>query len=192
MEYVDPKWFRQAWQAWYPEASPLAYELRDAYSDRWLRIHTLPDSSREPNTPAKLREVLTRLNQFATTIIGAGNRYVLLAYDYEGGYTCPKNHPLAELLRYPAAPLLRIAPEDEQSEATSIFGAADLWTPGSLDQVLTLVARDELRAMLLNFTDGAAFAPYDGGADAIFPTWHKQQTARQKYAAWLSPHPEGL
>ena len=72
------------------------------------------------------------------------------------------------------------------------FGAVDFWTRGSLDTFFELAAADELRFMLVSITDGSTFAPYDGGADATFPTSWQRDAVRKRLAGWLSAHPEGL
>lgn len=41
-------------------ASPLGYELPGAYSDQWVRFHSLPESRRYADSDAEYAEILRR------------------------------------------------------------------------------------------------------------------------------------
>jgi hypothetical protein len=64
--------------------------------------------------------------------------------------------------------------------------------PGRFDLLLLEVAQDKLQALWVATDSGAVFAPYDGGADLIYPTGWQRDAARERHQAWLSAHPEGL
>ena len=40
--------------------------------------------------------------------------------------------------------------------------------------------------MLLNWESGAAYAPYDGGADLFWPPEAEREVARARFCDWLS------
>jgi hypothetical protein len=61
-----------------------------------------------------------------------------------------------------------------------------------LDAALRAVADDQLRLLLLNWDTGAAYAPYDGGADLFCPSEHERDSAREHFKRWLSSDPSGL
>ncbi|MGW1610935.1 DUF3885 domain-containing protein [Streptomyces sp. NPDC002285] len=50
------------WQQQFPKVPPIAHELRAAYSDRWVRFHSLPRSKRYPETEEEYAIVLHRYN----------------------------------------------------------------------------------------------------------------------------------
>ena len=50
------------WQRWFPGCEPIAYHMRDAFSDRWVRFHSLPGSKRYPEDAAEYATVLERHN----------------------------------------------------------------------------------------------------------------------------------
>jgi len=182
--------FARAWAQWYPDANPFGYELRWVYQNRWLRIHHLPLSKRWPETSAECKEVLVRQNTVATDVLGAAMSCWLLGYDYDGATTLPANHPLISLLS--SAPILSLPPEDAESSPTTVFGGEVEWLPGRYDALLLAIAQDQLQALWIATDSGAVFAPYDGGADLIYPTALRRDAARLRYKAWLSAHPEGL
>ncbi|MGW6733237.1 DUF3885 domain-containing protein [Streptomyces sp. NPDC055013] len=57
------------WQRQFPKGPPIAHELRAAYSDRWVRFHSLPDSKRYPESEDEYAIVLHRYN---TVLDGTG------------------------------------------------------------------------------------------------------------------------
>jgi hypothetical protein len=44
------------WNNHYPEAPPVGFLLRQVYSDRWLRIHSLPGSKRYASRGTVMRK----------------------------------------------------------------------------------------------------------------------------------------
>ena len=191
MNAIDPNEFKARWREWYPRVDPHGYAIRELYPHRWLRIHSLPGSKRLPESESDYVTILERHNAVASAIIGTAE-CVLVGYDYDGVHSRPVNHPLASLL--PDAPtVMRLAPDDDdESEPISLFAGSDAWYPGMLDHWLREVADDRLRLMLLNWDTGAAYAPYDGGADLFWPTEAQRHTARDAFSSWRSSDPSGL
>jgi hypothetical protein len=187
---LDPETFALFWTRSYPEASPLGHELRTAYPDRWLRIHNLPQSKRWPDTPGECQELLARQNTVATDLLGPSEPCWLIGYEYTGSATLPPDHAMASLLG--STPILSLPGEDPESPGTSLFGGEVEWLPGRFDSLLLAVAQDRLQALWVARDSGAVFAPYDGGADLIYPTEWQRDAARARYEPWLSAHPEGL
>jgi hypothetical protein len=187
----DPTAFRSRWLAWHPGSVPIGWVLRHD-EDRWLRIHSLPESKRYPDTDAEREVLLARHNTVADAIIGDAP-CVLLGFDYEGRYHLPLDHRLRAWLS-DAPPVMRIAPDedDEDAEPTSIFASRVTWHPGAFDELMLDVAEDRLRFLLVNWNSGAVYAPYDGGADLIWPTETERDAARARYASWLSLEESGL
>ncbi|WP_200926706.1 DUF3885 domain-containing protein [Sphaerimonospora mesophila] len=54
------------WRERWPLCPPLAYELKNAYHDRWVRFHSLPDSKRYADDEAEYAILLHRYN----TVLG--------------------------------------------------------------------------------------------------------------------------
>lgn len=187
---VAPAEFRARWQAWYPDTAPHGYEMRASHPDRWLRIHSLPGSKRYPESDADRAILLERHNAVATEALH-GAPSVLLGYDYYGVYQFPAHHLLRAWV-VDAPPVLRIAPDDDEADATSVFEGRIDWVPGAMDELLLHVADDRIRLLLLNWDTGAVYAPYDGGADLFWPTPAECRIARQRFGAWLSPRVDGL
>jgi hypothetical protein len=190
MHAIEPEEFKSRWREWYPDAAPHGWAMGEAYPYRWFRIHSLPGSKRLPEREEDYVTVLARQNTVVDAIIGTAE-CVLIGYDYAGAYDLPANHLLAEWLP-DAPPVMRLAPEDEDSEATSLFAARMAWYDGMLDPALRAVADDQLRLLLLNWETGAAYAPYDGGADLFLPSEHERDRVREHFKRWLPPDPSGM
>lgn len=61
----------KAWRARFGEVLPAGFLCREALSDRWLRIHSLPESKRYPADPSEMAELLSRHNRVAWLSIHA-------------------------------------------------------------------------------------------------------------------------
>jgi hypothetical protein len=191
MTVVEPSEFGARWNAWYPDAEPRSWVMRAAYEDRWLRIHSLPNGKRYPDSDREVAVILARQNSLAGELL-QDDGVVLLGYEYTGGTRIPPAHTLRRWLP-DAAPVMRLASEDEDNDgAVSVFAGFVRWGDGNFDSALREVARGELQLILLNWKTGAAFAPYDGGADSFWRTEFERDLARKKFDEWLSTLPSGL
>jgi hypothetical protein len=166
--------------------------MREEHPARWLRIHSLPGGKRYATSDAEKVMLLKRQNRAAEIVLGDPATVALLGYDLAGRYTLPLDHPLRQFLFADAPPVMRLAPVDDDAEATSIFGALRVWRSGDLDDLLLGVADDRFRLLVVNWETGKSFAPYDGGADLFFASPEDREGARPALSAWLSSHPAGL
>jgi hypothetical protein len=189
---IDPSDFHTRWQTWYPGAVPLGHRIRLAHPARWLRIHSLPDAKRYATSPAEQATLLARQNRAAELVLGEPATVALLGYEHTGRHTLPADHPMRRFLPPDAAPIVRLAPGDEDVEATSVFGGLRVWRSGDLDELLIGVAADRFRLLLLRWDTGTGFAPYDGGVDLFFASPDERERVRPLLVPWLSHHPAGL
>ena len=68
------------WQALFAGVPPLRHHLRQAFSERWLRIHNLPGAKRYPETDDERRQVLERYAVVGGRVLGDGSPvYAFLA-----------------------------------------------------------------------------------------------------------------
>jgi hypothetical protein len=66
-----------AWKRAFGDAVPLGHVCRRMIAERWVRIHSLPESKRYPEDEDDFRELLSRHNAVATAVLGEGERFVL-------------------------------------------------------------------------------------------------------------------
>ncbi len=173
---------------------PAAHDLKWKLADRWLRIHTLPDSKRYPETEAEYLEVLHRHNRVLDLEVGCGNGLYLVipGGDEMREPVSPANIDLEGL----SLKFWRTTKEElDESETLyeHYFSGESIWESRILDSVLRKVVDEKIYGVTL-FCPGKRFLyhPYDGGADLIFETEVKRDAASIRYADWLPPRADGL
>lgn len=176
------------------ETPPVSFLLREAIPERWLRIHSLPESKRYPESPAEHREILRRHNRVAVDLLGPGSDCAVLALS-----AC--SSPLAKELSDWANHFIDCGQLSESlwDEEDGLFAgpmclnAARLtWFVGVADDLIRAAALDRIHMLVLNLGSGRAYAPYDGGADLFFSDGSERNAARETYTDWLPAHPSGL
>lgn len=198
--------FEAFWQQTYPGTVPLAYRLRTAYPDRWLRIHSLPDAQRYAQTPAEWQMLLARQNTLLAEVLRVEEQVVLVTGEYEycpPGETSSWQFSVPDCLRHLVftqlrpIELSRLAPDPqvpENYEPGDVYRplmTALVWHPHTWDLLLRAIAEDELRAFFVSFSPPCLIAPYDGGMDLIFPDQPTRDHYRTTYQAWVSARADG-
>jgi len=72
----------------------------------------------------------------------------------------------------------------------SVFGVAGVWTPGRYAVLLRGIAEAKAQALWVANSSAAVFAPYDGGADLLYPSEWQRDAARDRLVEWLWPRAE--
>jgi hypothetical protein len=173
---------------------PISHLLKEE-NDRWVRFHSLPGSKRYADTPAEYATILHRHNTVLDEL-GAhtGDLHVITV---EVAFT-----PVPR----PRHPVLDVLPPN--AECWTVLSWPDLdpvlafahayvnrisWQPGRLDELLRLVADDQIAHLIIAAHDLAwLYAPYDGGADVLLATPALRNSLRDRHRQWLSEHPSGL
>ncbi len=193
-EHMTPEEFRQYWETTYPTCPPVGYVLRQRYSERWLRIHTLPASKRYAESEPEYHDILRRHNTVLTDTLGCGRTFVLVTTGYADS-AIPASRPL-EVAGHDLSSrhVLSIRMEDDVIPPYwHFFMDALHWEPGMGDPLLRQIADDMVRNVLfVSVERQCVYAPYDGGADIILPSASDRDALRHRYIDWLSAHPLGL
>jgi hypothetical protein len=198
---MDQHEFLKRWQLLTNETVPISHYLKDALPDRWLGIHSLPESKRYPSDAQDWATLLERQNTVATELLGEDTDVYLLAGDYD----YPEDLESADLtlssfdslktIDFQPLVQLDLHALDPDNYPTGLSYQAQYaltkWSPGQVDAALRDIALDELRIMWVCFERGVIFAPYDGGVDLILPEARARNHFRSRYSAWLSPRPDG-
>ncbi|MDG5803358.1 hypothetical protein P9869_11910 [Streptomyces ossamyceticus] len=184
------------WQQQFPEGPPVAHELRAAYSDRWVRFHSLPGSKRYPETEDEYAIVLHRYNTLLNELFEGTDVYVVtVAWCWEPhGAELPSRrrevHPEGSRWTTVAH---EDDPDPELHSYTHLYADRRLWRPGAVDEILREVADDVLSGVII--TDSGlsrVHHPYDGGADVIAASPEERNRLRDDHRAWLPRNPAGL
>lgn len=188
--------FQTFWEASFADTPPIGFLLRKKYKDRWFRIHTLPDSERYSERKRRSAEketiILSRVNSFASEILGEGSECYLVnvTSSYFWRWTkkaiAQKHYDLSFSYKFNIE-------DDEDDVACSVYSKICKWNKREFDPLLLSIEKDEESAVLwVSVKDKTIIAPYDGGVDVILP--HKDDIAslKAKFSDWLPQNPEGL
>lgn len=181
-----------AWRSQFGQFGPAAFLSRQAAPDRWIRIHSLPDSKRYPETDADRDEILCRHLAVAESVIG--DTECILFVTRFGPSIDPARASLSDLGGLPFLHLddLSISEEDED-DSIQFFAAPFIASPSNLRPLILAVANDTTGSVLLaNFHRASAYAPYDGGADLFFPSSNQASAAADRWQSWLSSRQDRL
>ena len=178
------------WQSHYGAALPIAHRLRFQVPDRWFRIHSLPQSKRYPQKPSEYSGLLARHNTVATDILGSQSLCLLLVGRY---HEQPDLHSRSQSLPNLEGINFTLFDTWEEPRFISVWCAPVTWIPGQYNGIIKAVADDEeANIVFASLQTGEAYAPYDGGADLFLASTARRDQLKQRYADWLSKHPQGV
>jgi hypothetical protein len=149
------------WQRQFPKGPPTAHELRAAYSDRWVRFHSLPGSKRYPETEDDYAIVLHRYNTLLNELFEGTDVYVVtVAWSWEpDGAELPPRRPE---VHPEGSRWTTLAHEDdpgpELHSYTHLYADRRPWRPGAADEILREVADDVLSGVIIT-DSGLSRAP---------------------------------
>jgi hypothetical protein len=183
-----------SWNNRWRASRPRGWELRVAYSDRWVRFHSLPGSKRYAGNESEQLEVLHRDRTLIDELFGEDSLESLIVIaeefgpkDLSSGWTrtnLPGSWPWKSTVTWSL-------PTDDQDSA-SYFWVTSGIIGSNLDDVLTSVADDEGRCVFTDPTVDWLFCPYDGGVDVFAPTTHDRDLLKARHTDWLSQRTDAL
>jgi len=187
-----------SWQDWFPNCEPVAHQLRQAFEDRWVRFHSLPDSKRYPENEAEYAMVLERHNRILGELAQDDEIVALLTTGYS--QTAAPIRLEAELLELDprAVPWRTVAMHEQDSnfgEPTfwHVFVSQQRWRPGLLNGLVRMIADDKLANIMIVAIDCRWLVhPYDGGMDVILDSSAARDRLKARYSQWLSARADGL
>ena len=182
---------KRTWQKQFGETVPLGYRLRVDFADRWLRLHSLPQSKRFADGEAEYGIILQRANALCAELFGEHTKVEVLysrpsdisadfAHDhndlFESNFGFDSEFRSVDMSEEPA----------DRCEWTS-FCKTVIWKHGVFDKIFAKIADDELPFFLLKSPiTHEVLAPYAGGFDLILKSDARVQTLKSRWAAWLS------
>ncbi|MFI9556283.1 DUF3885 domain-containing protein [Nonomuraea endophytica] len=178
------------WQANWPDCPPIGYELKQYYTSRWVRFHSLPGSKRD--TAAEYDTLLHRHNIVLTELFdGEEVLVVTTAYTGSGELFDALAHLEPVPLNIGAGVWMILTDDEREDNGEDVISYVHLlvrrWRcrSGVLDLLLRAVADDVLTEVLI--TDpgmGRIYRPYDGGADRILPSPADRNLRSTAHAEW--------
>lgn len=192
--------FQNLWTLNYPDTVPISYLFKHDYSNRWFRIHSLPESKRYADNEYEWEILLSRQNEIISDLFGIETPIVIVTGEYNWGDN-RQIHVIDEeeifkpysFVRLDNIKLNNIDPEqyDEPDIYRPAF-AQTIWKPNYHDKLLREIANDNTRAFFVSFDKNIIVAPYDGGLDFILKDNQTRDNYKEKYKQWLSEREDGL
>jgi hypothetical protein len=192
--------FQTLWTLNYPETLPISYLFKHDYSDRWFRIHSLPESKRYADNENEWKILLSRQNEIITDLFGLGTPILIVAGEYNRGDSRQTHITNEEEIFKPFSFVLLDNIElnkidAEQYDELEIYRPAfaqTVWKPNHHDNLLSEIANDNTRAFFISFDKNLIVAPYDGGVDFVLKDVSTKENYKKKYKLWLSEREDGL
>jgi hypothetical protein len=183
--------FFSLWEQSYGTVPPLNWKLKDRLPDRWLRVHTLPDSKRYASTESESAEIAARQVTTAKALFEDDAPVWLVTWRYFPPWGASE---LAQESEEVGVPLVEggILPGDADGETIAVLVARLRWSVSASATLRRAIADDQERAMWVHERTLEVFAPYDGGVDLIFSSVERRDQCRQRFSAWRSARSDGL
>ena len=179
----------QSWKHAFEGALPVGFLLRQHYPERWLRVHSLPESKRYPSCPSEYDELLNRHNAVAAYTLGEGSKCSLFIARF-GENREWSDTDLASLMG--GVPTHALASEDPE-EPIQFFALQVAWRLSAFDMLIRAAADDQTGPVLFaNMASQTIYVPYDGGADLFFSSPAAVTVAKDVFRSWLSAREDGL
>ncbi len=196
--------FKQQWATHFGQTPLVGFCFRTQLASRWMRIHSLPEAKRYPETSEEWEMLLLRQNTLLHKILGSKNddetRFYLVCGEYALKKNAQDSFDEAKTATLKTCDFMPLEAIDLFQEFPQIFAERQImipkwsemtWKPRQFDNILQETARGEIKPFFVSFATASICAPYEGGMDCIFSTIEARDAAKSRYAAWLSAHPSG-
>ena len=136
------------WSDQYGDVPPLGFLLRAAFSDRWLRLHALPQSKRYAEDDAERKIILDRANRIGEAMFGAAGPIWLMYcrpnYDARD-ISFDSNHNLEDELDLEKLfDWVDMTEPPEDRVQWTVFTKETFWRTTVFDNILLKIAHDEI------------------------------------------------
>jgi hypothetical protein len=183
---TDPYPLIERWAKCWPDSLPIAHELKELFEDQWVRLHTLPDSKRAPESDAEWAVATDRHNTVLAELASPGDDLLVIM-----SVVAPNPAPAEPDVDFWTAVPWHYA--DPDLLFAHLYVTTEEWAPGALDELLRLAADQQIGGVIIAPLDLAwLYHPYAGGVDIILATPDARDALSARYADWRSRHPSGL
>lgn len=186
--------FNLFWESNFKETIPLNFIFRTIYSNRWLRIHSLPNSKRYAENENEINLILERQNQVVSDFISENQEIYIVRseinVDYNDDYDLHKEFNFQEV----AIINLRDLFDDDydNDDKLSVQVTKKIWQINCFNSLLEDIANDVSLIFFVSINNPVIFAPYDGGMDIIYQSETQRNFYKEKYKNYLSQRKDGL
>ena len=188
--------FEYFWNTNFKETIPLYFTFREAFPERWLRIHSLPESKRYADSESEMKILLCRQNQVFSDEIKENDDIYLVRDEYfintgeiEDEFDF---YPEYNFQKISVIKLNDYYNDYEENEKLNILVTKDKWKKNHFNKLLEDIANDVSMVFFISIKRKIIFAPYDGGMDIIYQNEQQRNFYKEIYKNWLSKRDDGL
>lgn len=189
--------FNIFWENNFEETIPLNFLFRDVYKNRWLRIHSLPESKRYADDDNEMDTILFRQNQLISDEYSENEDIYIVSVEFsidnEEGDEEFCFYPEYNFEKTSVLNLNTYFPLDFSStQKLKIFVSKRKWRVNFHNNILKDIANDASIIFFVSIRNKIIFAPYDGGMDVIYQNENQKNFYKEKYIDWLSERTDEL
>ena len=200
---TDPmtaKQFKIFWTSNFADTIPIQHYFKHDYTDRWFRIHSLPESKRYADNEQEWSILLTRQNKIITDLFGDNTHLLLVTgvYNYNSlnNIHITEEEPIFNNYSFTFLDnidLHKLSPDDyDKGQTFRPAFSETVWNSNKHDLLLKEIANDGARAFFVSLDSKVIVAPYDGGIDFILKDTATRNIYKQMYKEWLSEREDGF
>jgi hypothetical protein len=179
------------WQEHFALCPPINYLLKVFYTNRWLLIHSLPDSKQYAETEAEWAILFETQNQILNDVFKESEELILftglfshskILFEDEG---LIDNEALKSFVFEPLQKIDLYAMSKEYCEANTFYTphfVTVFYKANGYIHILKSIANDKVRAFFLSPTTNSIVAPYDGGVDIFYADTTTRDFYKIKYS----------
>ena len=165
------------WNTTLNGTTPIAHELKNRFTDRWVRFHSLPEAKRYSDLELEYQVIFSRHNQLISELCSADNAIYMIAPEYSC-FPNPRElgdelEGIFDNLNYWQTIPMNVPDDDNSSKGFywHLYFEKITWFPGSVDSLFRLVTDEQaFNVMIVSPNLGWVFHPYDGGSDIVKQT----------------------
>lgn len=192
--------FQKLWILNYPDTKPISHLFKNDYSERWFRIHSLPESKRYAENEDDWEILLGRQNEIINHLLGDETPIFLVTGDYVwedwSELHITEEEVIFSSFEFTKLDIIKLHEiHPEQYDESDIYRPAFtqiVWKLNSYNNILREIASDNIRAFFVSFDKNVIVAPYDGGIDFVLKDSLTKEYNRNQYRKWLSEREDGL
>ena len=163
--------------------------MRVHYPQLWMRVHSLPDSKRYPESQEERDEIFRRYSAFGTALLGNEAPCLFVRSRFATEELGAEFDPRLSWSR-----LYKIQEEGGEANDYWCSWAAEVrWAPHDLRGLLMDIAEDrDAHVLFISNESDSIFAPYDGGADGFSFDSGLIDRLKNEFQPWRSARTDGL
>jgi hypothetical protein len=199
MYSLTPEGFENLWLLNYSSTLPISHVFKHEYTDRWFRIHSLPDSKRYAEDDEDWFCLLNRQNEILCDLFHTNSKIFIVTGEYNSGVPrvhITENDEIFKSYKFQKLNGIDLykADSDNYDEGQLYLPAfaETIWCHGRHDMLLREIAMDNARAFFVSFDLNVIAAPYDGGVDFILKDDSTKYFYKNKYKQYLSLREDGF